>query len=328
MPNFPASAPSFSTLVDLVDSVLAAHQNLPNDEIEAIGTFLLSSIFPQGALINGHFVRTVSSNNLTVAIKASNGNDPSSTNPVYIKIGGSIRSITSALSVTVNAGAASGSGTFNLGAAPFVNLEQDVFVYLGYRVSDTSVFIGISRIPYGRVYSDFSATAANEKHLAYSGSAPASTDTVENIGRFNIANSGSASYNWSVPANDISINRRTTETRWLTFLPAPTGFSSAPTSTVYRYKMIMENLFFEYVEGADGTSNATTFTATFPFSALNTFTWPLSTTVDNGVTLTTPGRVVIAAGSTTITFRKDTASGAWTGSGGKRAIVLGFYPIA
>ncbi len=48
MPNFPGSLPSFATLVDLVDSVLAAHQNLPNDEIEAFGSHLYKRTHVEG----------------------------------------------------------------------------------------------------------------------------------------------------------------------------------------------------------------------------------------------------------------------------------------
>ena len=58
---------------------------------------------PQGFLINGKIVRTVDSGNMTFAIKTLAGNDPSATDPVYCRIGNTVRSITSALSVTLNA---------------------------------------------------------------------------------------------------------------------------------------------------------------------------------------------------------------------------------
>jgi hypothetical protein len=68
---------------------------------------------PQGFLINGKIVTSVSSNNLTVAIKTLAGSDPSSSDPVYARIGNTVRSITAALSVTKNAG----TNWFNSGAA-------------------------------------------------------------------------------------------------------------------------------------------------------------------------------------------------------------------
>jgi hypothetical protein len=52
---------------------------------------------------NGKISVTVAADNLTVAIKTLAGTDPSLSTPVYIRIGDTIRTITSALSVTVNA---------------------------------------------------------------------------------------------------------------------------------------------------------------------------------------------------------------------------------
>lgn len=40
MPDLPLSVPVFTTLADDVDDVLAAHQNTPNDEIEALATMV------------------------------------------------------------------------------------------------------------------------------------------------------------------------------------------------------------------------------------------------------------------------------------------------
>jgi hypothetical protein len=45
MPDFPTSAKVFPTLVDLVDSVLALHQNERADEIEALEAYLLAGIY-------------------------------------------------------------------------------------------------------------------------------------------------------------------------------------------------------------------------------------------------------------------------------------------
>lgn len=47
-------------------------------------------------------VRTVASGNMTVALKNYEGNDPTSTKPVKIQIGDTVRTITSALSYTAN----------------------------------------------------------------------------------------------------------------------------------------------------------------------------------------------------------------------------------
>ena len=55
---------------------------------------------PRGFLLNGKIVPSVASDDLTVAIKGLDGEDPSATNPVYCRIGDTIRSITAAFSVT------------------------------------------------------------------------------------------------------------------------------------------------------------------------------------------------------------------------------------
>ena len=49
---------------------------------------------------NGKIVPSVASDNLTVALKTHAGTDPSATDPVYVMIGGVVRTITSALSAT------------------------------------------------------------------------------------------------------------------------------------------------------------------------------------------------------------------------------------
>lgn len=144
---------------------------------------------------NGKIIPSVSSNNLTVAIKSLNGDDPSATNPVYCRIGDAIHKITSALSVTVNAG----TNWFNAGSAELATKEIDYFVYLGYNTTD-GIVIGFSRIPYAQEYSEFSTTSTNEKYCAISTiTHAASGDDYENIGRFAATLSAGAGYTWSVP---------------------------------------------------------------------------------------------------------------------------------
>jgi len=137
----------------------------------------------------------VASNNLTLAIKGKDGNDPSSTNPVYVSIGGTPRAITSALSKTLNAG----TNWFNAGSAELATKEIDYFVYLGYNATD-GVVLGFSRIPYANEYDDFSATTTNEKYCAISTITNAAAgDDYVNIGRFAATLSAGAGYTWSVP---------------------------------------------------------------------------------------------------------------------------------
>src|ERR1041385_3880934 len=99
----------------------------------------------QGFLINGKLSVTVASNNLTVALKTLAGNNPSASEPVYVRMQDTVDSITAALSVTKNAG----TNWFNAGAAELATKEIDYFVYLGYNATD-GVVIGFARIPYAR----------------------------------------------------------------------------------------------------------------------------------------------------------------------------------
>lgn len=112
--------------------------------------------------------------------------------------------------------------------------------------------------------------------------------------------------------------------QWFNWAATPLGFSATPTAD-YRWMVVNNTIHINYDESANGTSNATTFTATAPTAPLYNVAVPLGLTVDNGTTQTSPGKVAINAGSTTMTFRKDMATGAWTNPGGKRAVAHFFY---
>jgi len=178
---------------------------------------------PTGArnqgLINGYIIPSVASNNLTLAISTSPTSvvAPTATNPVFVWIGGVLRPITSALSITRNAG----TNWFNSGSAELATQEIDYFVYMGYNATD-GVTLGFSRIPYARLYSDFNTTTTNEKHCAISTITNAAAgDNYVNVGRFAATLSASASHNWSVPTftNANLIQEPIYETRWLDYNP-------------------------------------------------------------------------------------------------------------
>jgi hypothetical protein len=191
---------------------LARVSHKDNGEIKtaAIATSLNA---PQGFLLNGKIARTVATNNLTVAIKTLAGTDPTTDNPVYVRIGDTIRAITTALSVTKNAG----TNWFGSGNTTLATTELDYFVYLCWNTTDSAVSIAFSRVPGGKTYADFSTTSTVKNYWAASGSAPASTDVTENIGRFNATLSATAAFNWSVPATSVVINRPIFESRVFSF---------------------------------------------------------------------------------------------------------------
>lgn len=423
MTSFPSSVKTFSTIVDLVDSVLAAHQNERGDEITALQNYLIETatektvsggvltvdksrhkvqpqsgttddidtitgipdgatfyiyasdagtdtltlkhgtgnlscvgasdvaisrgfaicyrsgstvyvagggggggaygaLFPEDStMLNGKISVTVASNNITVALKTLAGTDPSTSDPVYVRIGDTVRSVTAALSVTKNAG----TQWFGLGT-PFATLEQQFFVYLIWNTTPATdvVDIGFARVPYFRVYSEASGTTTNEKYLAYgNASAPTSTDDMVNVGRFSATLSAAASYNWSVPTFTTAnlIQRPIFETDFMDWLPAPTGYSSVPTNVIYKYKIYGKNIEAFVREATNGTSNATTLTMTAPFTALTLTNgaWQgYGSGADNGAGLTTMVIGSIVSAGTTFSFSKDPAGGAWTNANGKR----------
>lgn len=232
----------------------AAYQPLDSDltALAAHPTYNLSLNIaplnaPEGFLINGKIVPSVASNNLTVALKGLDGNDPSATNPVYCRINGVVRTITAALSVTKNAG----TNWCNAGSAELATKEIDYFVYLGYNATD-GVVIGFSRYPGANAYGDFSATSTNEKYCAISTITNAvATDYYEVIGRFAATLSAGAGYTWSVPTYTAKnlIQRPIYETRWLTWTPIlSVSGGTAPTYTATfqnRYKMARDTLYFD-----------------------------------------------------------------------------------
>lgn len=222
---------------DAVEGILAEHNQ---DGTHKINTFQ-HLYAPEGFLLNGKIVPSVSSNNLTVAIKGMDGNDPSASNPVYVRIGSTIRTITSALSVTKNAG----TNWCNAGSAELATKEIDYFVYLGYNATD-GVVIGFSRIPYARIYSDFNTTSTDARYCAISTITHASSsDSYTVIGRFAATLSAGAGYTWTVPTftNANLIQQPIFETRTLTWTPTISYQfgTTAPTSntvniSTYRIK--------------------------------------------------------------------------------------------
>jgi hypothetical protein len=234
--------------------------------------------FPEGFLINGKISPTVASNNLTVAIKTLAGTDPSATDPVYVMIGGVMRSITSALFSKYDAGV----NWCNAGSAELATKEIDYFVHIGFSTGTLpGVRVGFSRIPYATLISDFSATATNEKftEMAF-GTYSNTTDTVVNIGRFAATLSAGAGYTWSVPTFTSSnlIQRPIYETRNLSWTPVYTSggtMTFTPTTIGNNtYKIVGTRLFYSNnVYGTTGGTTNTTIRYTVPFGRVSTFAY-------------------------------------------------------
>lgn len=308
---------SFTAKTDNVDDHLAAHVNA----LQLAADTLAKS--PTGTIFNGKIVVSVATNNITVALKTVDGNDPSASDPVYVRIGDVIRPLTVALSVTKNAG----TNWFASGAAELATKEIDYFVYIIWNTTPVTdiLDIGFARIPHANIYSDFSGTSTNEKYLAQgNASAPNPSNDVVNIGRFAATLSATAGFNWSVPAFNTTnlIQRPIFETRWLSWLPTITGYSVNPTSVVYRYKVLYQRMICLFSETVNGTSNATTKTYTLPMATptLTNMLWTASVPgqVDNAAAGANGYASVPSASALATVLRS--AGAAWTASGGCRAM--------
>jgi hypothetical protein len=144
----------------------------------------LNSInFANTGLINGRITATLSSNNLTVSIVRMDGENPTTTYPVYCFINGIKREINTATSITITGG----SNVFNQNLlSTTANKTYNLFVHLIWDTNGNTVRLGLSRIVMGGIYSDYSTTTTSNRFIAISGGTPNSTDAVEVIARIQV----------------------------------------------------------------------------------------------------------------------------------------------
>jgi hypothetical protein len=292
--------PNAADMNDQIDGILVGHDQQGFHKFNA----------PEGFLLNGKIVPSVASNNLTVALKGLDGNDPSATNPIYCRIGDTVRSITSALSIVANAG----TNYLNLGSAETATYGTDLFVYLGINATDDAPILLVSRVPYFSVYSQFASgnTAANGN--LYSTAPIGATSNVVNIGRFSATLSAGAGYTWSVPTFTTAnlIQRPIFETSKMAYKPTVTGFSGTPTANA-AYQLVGRRQYV-FVSSVTGTSNATGFTISYPNIYGDGAGYKFFFGNDNN----SLGLRTMEIGSTgTLTLWPTTAVGNWTASGAK-----------
>jgi hypothetical protein len=222
---------------------------------------------PEGFLIGGYITRNIVSNDLVVAIKTESGADPSASEPVRVVIGGVLRSITAALSITI----ADGANTFNAGGAELSTQELDLFVYLGWRTAGGgSVVIGLARFPTALTYAGFSSTNTNDGYGVFSAT-PASTDVVTVIGRTNAILSASP-FLWSAPATEVTVSRPIYVTRQLVFAPQWTASVNPAIGNGTlrgRYQLMQDRQFVDIDQAMGSTSTYGTgeFNWSMPFVA-------------------------------------------------------------
>jgi len=232
---------------------------------------LIGKLFaPQGFLINGKIVPSVTSNNLSVSLKTLSDNDPSSSDPVYCRIGDTVRAITSALTSEATV---AGTNWFNAGSSELATKEIDYFAYLIWDSVEGAVHLSFSRIPYATTVNDFSGTATSEKVLPGHGGF-LTTDNVELIGRFAATLSAGAGYTWSVPTFTSAnlMQRPIYETRWLAWARVVTAGSGTPTTitnTECVYKISGDRICINSDNTiSDKGTAASTFIISLPFASI------------------------------------------------------------
>ena len=144
------------------------------------------------AIYNGQIVTSISSNNLTVALKTLAGNDPSATDPVtVVQSDGSARQITSAISVTANAG----TNWLAMGGT-----TKTVYMYLLYSTNAGHVGwnLYISLLPSATKYSDFTHSGTSATGAIGFTNDPANAGDLANlVSSFSITLGAGATYYWS-----------------------------------------------------------------------------------------------------------------------------------
>lgn len=280
---------------------------------------------PQGFLINGK-ISVTDAAGITVAIKTLAGTDPSATDPVYVRIGDTVRTISAALSVAKS----DGTNWMNAGSSELATKEIDYFVYLGYNATD-GVVIGFSRIV-ANSYGEFSATTTNEKYAAISTiTNAASTDYYEVIGRFAATLSAGAGYTWSVPTYTAInlIQRPIYETRLLSYTiatSASAGTWGTQVGQAGAYKVVGSRVFYTAYNSGTTSGTPQNLRMSLPFTCNATYSfWPSpGYTTDSG-TAQASSQEVSASGALIYTYKYNFANYAATTAQVARS--TGFYEI-
>lgn len=238
-------------------------------EVGASSSSILSatSYGPEGFIINGKISVSVASNNLTVAIKGMDGNDPSSTNKVYVRLGGTVREITASTSFTLNAG----TDFFGLGASGHSSKTVYYYAMLIWNSANSVVRIAMTRKMIGYTCASYSTTTTSHLYLGVSGPF-AGSDVAYPIGVISAVNSGSASYNWSAPS--VYSEQPTLVLPWIDYAPTYSASGSmtytSVSTTRARYQMTPHGYVLRvYANGTTGGTASASLIFTPPYPIAN-----------------------------------------------------------
>jgi hypothetical protein len=199
---------------------------------------------PEGFMVNGKIVPTVASGNLTASLKTQAGTDATASNPIYVIIGGVVRTITGALSISVPAW----NTYFNAWSSELATKEIDYFLSIAWNTASNIPTLWMTRKPNFQYQTEMNLWNPFSESWINRSSATADTDIYTNIWRFAATLSAGAGYTWSIPTYTASnlIQRPIYETRWLDWIPTITWGGTAPTSpwTLYaKYKIVWDTTF-------------------------------------------------------------------------------------
>jgi hypothetical protein len=267
---------------------------------------------------------TVSSNNLTLTLTHMDGTAPTVYRPIEFIINGTRRQVTAATSFTVTAG----TNYFNAGGTDTATQTIELFAIAVWDSNSSIVALSAARVPYGRLVSDFSNTTTSNRYL-FNYANFTSTDDLIVIGRFAATNSGTASYNWSVPTytNLNLIQHPIYESNWLVWTPTLSGWSANPTVSCM-YRVDGHTCWWSVTTTATGTSNNTATTLTLPFTSFSTHAQWMGggRGQDNSSEITPNFRIDTSVA--VLDAYKHPGNTAWTASGTKFFNSQGSYRIA
>jgi hypothetical protein len=117
---------------------------------------------------------------------------------------------------------------------------------------------------------------------------------------------------------------------WFAYTPTFTGFTGSVPTGVTTFRVIGRECHLTFSGTANGTSNATGFTATLPITAAtrtNAHWDSMASVTDNGTGQTAPGLVRVVSAGTVANLYKDLNASNWTSSSAKGADWRVIYEI-
>jgi len=292
--NFPTNPDSYTTKVDGVDTVMAAHINNLQDATTAIEQALLGDI-PDG---NVQYVKKAAT----------------STNKAVPRFDGTDGKKIQNSGVIINdSGQLSGNGLDGW------IYDTDTWFY----VSSTSFKITGKDVRYKFPNGTKIKLVQTTTKYFYVVATAYSTDTTVTItggSDYTLASAAISGQAYSYAAAPQNFPQ------WFNYTPTIyTGWSALPTGT-YKFYAVGNTCFYN-IDQSDGTSNGATTQLGVPITAAGNqvFSGACGLAVDNGTILTGAARWYIEKSATWVQFQKDMGATTFTTSGTKRVRALVIY---